>query len=428
MRLRALICAMLFSSVSFGQTFQDNPNSYYIGRGQDASIDVARARAYANMVEQIQVIVSSSLRTATSEKNSSMQNSADQTTLSFSSIMLRDVQEDVQQGQGVVRVTKYVMRSTVRSIFEQRRRQILDELRAAEAEADGTAGVDVQRMLGHYYAAWLATALYPDTLTYAFRFGGMSTVAAGIPMAMQRVCDRIRFIPDRKIDDEYTTWKYRVSWSERPVTHMRFTFHDGLGESEEEIRDGAVQATFLFADKRERRFPAAIEYHTSEFHDPLLAIADSIRSPFAPRMTVEVLLPGETRTAVADTVASGAGRATKIQQSLTDAGTVQDGRRDTAQKKTALAMPRALQVLDAKKNDLAFVKSEMIRLGKRGDLIAGKKDDFESLDGLYVIVLDEQGIRAMLLYDRNTYTNIATGEPVQLPDYAGKRILWVKVQ
>ena len=93
MSIRSLLCVVFCISAAIGQTFQVPSNDHYIGKGEGASLDVARARAYANMVEQIQVLVSSALRTSTTGTNSSIQHSADQSTLSFSSIVLRDVQE-----------------------------------------------------------------------------------------------------------------------------------------------------------------------------------------------------------------------------------------------------------------------------------------------------------------------------------------------
>ncbi|HLP18541.1 MAG TPA: LPP20 family lipoprotein, partial [Bacteroidota bacterium] len=259
MFIRSLCFAVLLSSSVTGQSFHDTPNNYYIGRGEHASLDVARSRAYANMVEQIQVLVSSTLHVTTSEKNSDLLNSADQSTLSFSSVVLRDVEETVEQTQGVYHVIKFVPKSVVRAIFDRRRRQIIDDLAAAEAEGEGTGGVDLQRMLQQYYRALLMAGMYPDTLSYPFTSGGISDVVTGIPLAMQRVCDKIVFTPTRKLDDEYSTWRYGVTWTGRPVTHLRFTFHDGLGESEEEVRNGAAQATFLFTDKRERIIPLSIQ-------------------------------------------------------------------------------------------------------------------------------------------------------------------------
>ncbi len=396
MFIRSMCCIVFFLSSTVAQPHQDVTNKYYVGRGEDASLDVARERARTNLIEQIQVLVTSSLHTIKSENGSTLQNSAVQSTYSYSSIMLRDVQEKVEHEQGVYRVTKLVTRSVVQSIFDQRRRQTIDYLTAAEAEGDGTTAVDLQRMLNNYYKAWLMAGLYPDTISYSFRFGGVSGVTAGIPRAMQLVCDNIVFSPSRKVDDEYTTWKYSVMWSGRPLKNLRYTFYDGRGDNEETVKNGSAQATFFFTDKRERLFPVAIQYRETDLQDALLAIADSMRAPFAPKMTIQVLLPGE-KIKVIDTV-------------------------------RAIPLPKTLQPLMERHTDLAFFKSEIDRLSKYGDIVAGNKNKFDKLDGLYVIVLDAEGIKSILLYDKGNYTNTATGSMIHLPDYAGKKILWVKVQ
>jgi hypothetical protein len=429
MIIRSFLCILFFMSAASGQAFSETPDAYYIGRGEHASLDGARSRAYANMVEQIQVLVTSTLRTSTSEHASAVQNSAEQSTLSISSIVLRDVQEQVDEKKGVYIVVKYVQRSVVHAIFEQRRRQIIDYLNAAEAEVRGSAAVDVHGMLSNYYKAWLMAGLYPDTISYPFAFGGLSVVSSGIPLAMQRVCDNIVFVPVRKIDDEYTTWKYAVLWAGRPVTTLRYAFHDGLGESEEEVTNGTTQATFLFTDKRERTIPASIEYHETDAQDALLAAADSMRSPYAPKLAIHFPLPGEARSAQ-DTVSPGSAAAPSVSVArpaqLDTGDTSAFAHGDSPGQHRVL--PVGLQALADKGSSLAFFKSEIARLSKRGDIVAGKKGDFESLDGLYLIVLDGTGVQTILYYTNGAYINTRSGETITLPDYAGKRTLWVKVQ
>ena len=328
MFIRFLYCVVFLFSCAVGQPFHEDPGHYYIGRGEHASLDVARARAYANMVEQIQVLVSSTLRTSSSEHNSALQQTADQSTSSMSLIVLRDVQESIDQGQGVYRVIKYVPKSVVQSIFEQRRGQVLDYLRAAEAEGDATAAVDLQRMLGDYYKAWLMAGLYPDTISYSFKFGGAGQVTTGIPRAMQLVSDNVAFSPSRKIGDEYTTWKYAVTWSGRPVKKLRFTLHDGLGESEEAVAGGLAQVTFFFTDKRERRIPVTIYYRDVDQQDALLAIADSIQAGFAPVLTLQLLLPGELNATVKDTMTHSANLDLDHSAVITAAGICSTEQRD----------------------------------------------------------------------------------------------------
>jgi hypothetical protein len=434
MVIRLLCCVFLFVTAASAQTFQDQTTLYYTGRGEGASLDVARARAYANMVEQIQVLVSSSLRTSTTEQDASVQRSTNQSTLSVSSIVLRDVQERVEEGNGIFRVVKYVQKTVVHSMFEQRRRQIIESLAAAEAEGGGTDAVDLNSMYGNYYKAWLMAGLYPDTISYAFQFGGLSDVNTGIPRAMRMVCDDIEISPSRRIDDEYTTWKYAVTWRSRPVKTLRFTFHDGLGESEEEVRNGAVQATFLFADKRERQFPVTLQYRDAGMQDALLAIADSIRAQFAPVLTMQVLLPGEKiPVAVDTTVQSSRAAETSSEDTATVSAPTSEQIAETTSStqpkpQSVTPIPAVLRVLIDHRSDLNFFKTEISRLVKRGDIIAGNKKDFDALNGLYVLVLDEAGIKAILRYEHDGCINTATGEAVRLPEFEGKRILWVQVQ
>ena len=64
-RFASLSLFLLFASPSNGQTVAPYAKDYYVGVGEDASLEKARSLAYANMVEQIQVLVSSSFQTVT---------------------------------------------------------------------------------------------------------------------------------------------------------------------------------------------------------------------------------------------------------------------------------------------------------------------------------------------------------------------------
>lgn len=367
---------------------------YYIGLGEDANLENARSEAYSNMVEQIQVIVSSSLSTTKEENNTTFKETTRQSTLSSSFIVLRDVQESISKNGNLYRVTKYVSKESVRSMFALRRQQIIDNCSAAEAILSSTGNIDLQSAFDHYYKASLLAWLYPDTLSYPFKNIGRSDVSTGIAHAMIAVASKVTFTPLKKLDDELTTWKYTALWSGQPISRLRYSFFDGLGESEEGVRNGVAQMTFLFTDKREREILFKIEYLSSVRLEGVLSVADSIRSENAQILTFSAMLPG-------DKVSKAS-----IPQKI----------------------PSPLQQLLDHRKGLSEFKEALDRLSKRGDIIAGSKKNFDNLNGLYVIVLDANGIVALLRHADGKYSNTETGDEIQLPDFAGKRILWVRVQ
>ena len=409
-RFASLSLFLLFASLSNGQTVAPPAKDYYVGVGEDASLEKARSLAYANMVEQIQVLVSSSFQTRTRETNGKIDQSAQQSTVSFSSILLRDVQETVTKTGDIFRVTKYVSKEAVRSMFAMRRQQIIDHCAAAEAALNTTSNIDLQSAFDHYYKAWLLAWLYPDTLSYSFRLVGMSVVSTGIERAMTAAAEKIVFAPLRKLDDELTTWKYTALWSGQPISRLRYSFFDGLGQSEDAVRNGAAQLTFFFADKRERQIQLKIEYRSSEGFEGLLAVADSIRSGSAPTLTFTALLPGEK---VDQPPATGKPAPTGV-----------EAVKAVAPEK----LPAPLQQLLAHRKALPEFLETLEKLSKRGEIIAGSRKDFDNLNGLYVIVLDGTGIVAILRHTDGKYLNADTGDEIRLPDFAGKRILWVRVQ
>lgn len=395
LKTRLLLSLFFFIvSNSFGQITSPSPSDFYIGLGEDANLETARSDAYSNMVEQIQVIVSSSLSTTREENNAAFKETSRQSTLSSSLVVLRDVQENVSKNGDLYRVTKYVSKESVRSMFALRRQQIIDHCSEAETILRSTGKIDLQSAFDHYYKAWLLAWLYPDTLSYPFNNIGRSDVSTGIAQAMTAVANKVTFTPLKKIGDELTTWKYTANLSGQPISRLGYSFFDGLGESEEAVHEGNTQMTFLFNDKREREIPLRIEYRSSEGLDGILSIADSTRSGNAPVITVSAVLPGEKISKVS-----------------------------IAQK-----IPAPLQQLLDHRNSLSGFKESLDKISKRGDIIAGNKRDFDNLNGLYLVVLDSNGVVALLQHDGGKYFNIETGDEIRLPDFEGKKILWVRVQ
>ena len=409
-RFASLSLFLLLASLSSAQTVAISAKDYYIGFGEDPSLEKARSRAYAAMVEQIQVLISSSFQAGTREMNGKIDQSAQQSTVSFSLILLRDVQENVTEASDLYRVTKYVSKDAVRSMFALRRQQIVEHCTAAEAALNTAGNVDLQSAFEHYYKAWLLAWLYPDTLSYPFRLIGQSSVSTGIERAMTAAAEKIEFAPLRKLDDELTTWKYTALWSGQTISRLRYSFFDGMGQSEDIVRSGGTQMTFLFADKRERQIPLRLEYHPTEGLEGLLGVADSLRANSAPALIFTALLPGEK---------SDNPPATEKVSPTVD----KEAKTVVSQK-----LPVPLQQLLTHRKSLTEVLRNLREFERRGDVIAGRKESFDNLNDLYVIVLDGAGLLAVLHHKEGKYTNTETGEEIRLPDFVGKRILWVRVQ
>jgi hypothetical protein len=75
------------------------------------------------------------------------------------------------------------------------------------------------------------------------------------------------------------------------------------------------------------------------------------------------------------------------------------------------------------------VARELDRLKRRGLAPMGKAKDFDSLEGLYVAVLDPSaGMIALLRFQKEKFIDVVTGSEVQMTDHAGKKVIWIEVK
>lgn len=410
-----IIVLLLWAEASFPQMRARPASLYYTGSAEAADLETARLRAYQNLVQQIQVFVSSTLRRTLSERNASVTDSSSASTVAMSLVTLRDVEEEsLRLDDGSYRVQKSVSRESVGKFFAARRARIMERIRAASGIfRNSDLPYDISAALKDLYAASLELALYPEAIDSSFtvfdaRAFGISR--AGIASAIDAIAAAIRFEPLRRIDDDYIVWKYRVQMNGHPVSALRMEFYDGIGQTDADIRQGEALLTFYFGkhDEAERTVRAYLEFRFEEELDASLRIADSLCGSPSSHPFVTLTVPASQSSSHEPNV--------MLASTEKGAAAANDD-----------PIPEALRALIGVRRDFDALIRMIDEMQKRHVIAAGSAHSFESLDGLYAVVVAKDRDAVFLHRRKETLINIETGAEAQLAEFAGGRIIWIEV-
>jgi hypothetical protein len=303
-------------------------------------------------------------------------------------------------------------------MFELRRQKILELIRVGERELQGET-VHLGSALKNFYWALLLGRLYPDTLSFTVRLDATTplpyaNVHTGISNIFDRLFRELKFVPEKMIDDEAIVWRYRVHMKNKPVDALHFEYYDGMGQTEGDVKDGGTKLTFFFSrkDVREREVSVGIDYRSDEEMDEFTRAADSLMSVGALPNKITIILPaGPTPP--------------PPKEEKPPVESPKPPPQPVPQPQHIL--PTVLQELLIVGSDFNAVRVKLDSLARRNRIILGSATDFESLQGLYGLVLGPEGVLALLSVKDKKYFDAVTGKEADLTKFAGKRITWIEV-
>ncbi len=202
-------------------------NDYLYGEGWGRTVSAADKQALANLTSKIAVNISS---TFTIEENETLQDGQqDNQTLtnhivnSYSQASLTNTFSLVLSNDPEVHVMRYVKKSEISKIFEQRKDKVYDLLRSA-VRSESQAKID-NALRCYYWALNLMKSLqYPNELTFKDK-EGTHLLAVWIPEQINQILANLKAeIADRK---DHTV-SMMFSYKGRPVSSLDYTFFDGL--------------------------------------------------------------------------------------------------------------------------------------------------------------------------------------------------------
>ena len=67
-----------------------------------------------------------------------------------------------------------------------------------------------------------------------------------------------------------------------------------------------------------------------------------------------------------------------------------------------------------------------MELNRRKQIIVGRKEDFESAEGLFVITVEKNGEVTVLQYSKDKLHDLLTKKEYALQDFEGRPIYWIE--
>lgn len=395
MRIFSLLCIGLIS-LSTSVTPQNRDS--YSAIAVHKNLDEARNAALNSLIQQIQVVVSSDFKRNQSEKNAGYSDETSISTVARSAMSLTNVSEKVESlPDKTFRVTKSVAKESVRKMFYERRLKILDHLREAQSLAFPqkiVSPVSLHSSLINYFQAYLLTVLYPDTISFAFgKEGKQTSVLVGVPNTLDQIVSALKFIPVKMIDDEFIVWKFKVEYRGTPVQYMRYSYFDGMGQGDGEVNDGETQLTLFYpkAEKKERTVSLNLEYLSESEMDEVLKMGYASNAVSRLVKIITIKIPG-------DLIVKAEGP-----------------------KLPVLFTPFLNRSITGDE-----LKKELEKLSRKGSIVTARASDFETLNGLYCIVVDRDGLKAFMKNDQNKYYDFLSQSQKELKDFSGMRIIWME--
>jgi len=415
----------VFGNICLSQIKNDVTDKFYVGSAMGDDLQKVRTDALENMMQKIQMFVQSEFKRQREETTTAYSDSTVARVIARSSMKLSEVSEDVTNPKpGLFRVTKYVSKTIVDQMFEMRRQKILEHLDIAGTElvkVKAGSSVNLAAVLDNYYKAFLLlfTLRERDTLSYAFHLDEAPYVRiskdlkAGIPYVLENVINGIHVRPVKHIEDAITVWKCTVDFNGVPITNMQYSFYDGAGNTYGDIRNGETLMTFFFPSKenRERDIDIKIEYRNEENEDELLDIAKTLSAKEKLAEVVTFKLPADEVTVPIKIIEPKKAEPDKAVVATTQTANV----------------PSSIRELIAVQESWNKTKPVLMELNRRNHIIVGRKEDFESTEGLFVLTVDQNGAVTLLQYSKNKLSDLLTKKEYSLHDFEGRPIYWIEV-
>ena len=389
---------------------------YYKYSAENADLTKAQSDALSGLVQQVQSFVTTVLRQDKSEVVCIFLDCTVSSVIAVSSVKLKNVQEKVEKTQnGLYNVTKYISKASVQEMFDQRKVRILELLDVAQTEllnCKRVGSINLEIVFKDLYWAYLLASIHPSQITYTLKdesgevFRNSSDVLEGIRYFFETISSKIRALQLNRIEESNLVWKCRFEYAGIPISALNFSFYDGVGQTDGKVKNGQSIMTFFFPekDKKEREVDLAIEFKAQDEMDEFLLFAEEMtRSKFS---TKDIILWLGSEG---------------IKQEL------------PAKKMTKVDMikgngiPKPIQEVLSKSTSLKTVLDELRSMVKKRRIIVGRREDFESLEGMFGLVLDDTGAVALIIEQKGNWMDLIHSKTVETKELAGKKITWIEV-
>ena len=165
--------------------------------------------------------------------------------------------------------------------------------------------------------------------------------------------------------------------------------------------------TFFFPErsKKEREIDLAVEFKALDEMDDLLKFAEEMtQSKFSSKTIVLVLGSEENMQSMPEKKKEFAG----------------------IDKSKIKGIPKSIQEVLSQNTSLKNVLDALRTMVKKKRIIIGRREDFESLDGMYGLVLDDNGITALIVEQKGNWADLLHSRTVETKELVGRKITWIE--
>jgi len=232
-------------------------------------------------------------------------------------------------------------------------------------------------------------------------------VLEGIRYLFATISSKIRVVQLHKIEETNLVWKCRFEYTGIPITSLDFSFYDGIGQTDGKVKNGLSTMTFFFPErsKKEREIDLAVEFKALDEMDDLLKFAEEMtQSKFSSKTIVLVLGSEENMQSMPEKKKEFAG----------------------IDKSKIKGIPKSIQEVLSQNTSLKNVLDALRTMVKKKRIIIGRREDFESLDGMFGLVLDDNGITALIVEQKGNWADLLHSRTVETKELVGRKITWIE--
>lgn len=204
-------------------------SQYIHGISENKDLETARRQATNTLLNQIQVTVSSILKSRTIEDSKSINEFSELTQESVSFLDLPNLQEKVIKTKNGYKVYKFIERSEVDRFFELRKGKIKEYMKFAKQHE---LQLDVFSALRNYYYAFLLSKSYPDTIIYVLpdMESPINYPAVGIHNKINQILNDVNISIDGcEASNELLLLYMFATFKGQPIKKLAVTYYNGLG-------------------------------------------------------------------------------------------------------------------------------------------------------------------------------------------------------
>ncbi len=202
-------------------------DEYLYGEGYGQTVNSADKQALANLTSKISVSISSSFSINESEINTddglTTETMAKSIVNSYSQASLNNTQSIVLSNDPEIHVLRYVKKSEVSKIFEQRKDKVFDFLRSA---VKSERKLKIDDALRYYYWAFnlLKSLQYPNEVTFKNETG-THLLTTWIPQQINKILDGLKTEVASRDGNALNLY---ITYNGKPVSSIDYTYFDGL--------------------------------------------------------------------------------------------------------------------------------------------------------------------------------------------------------